>query len=133
MGSEFAYEDLSSQEVAKYSYGYVGEDTFSNKTGHVIERFPVDLNSGYSKQVAWVDDQEWLIHKIEYYDRKGTLLKTLTYHDYRQYPNKKWRADEMLMVNHQSGKSTTLKLSDIQFNQKMSNRDFNKNALKRAR
>jgi hypothetical protein len=25
MGSEFAYEDISSQEVEKYGYSYVGE------------------------------------------------------------------------------------------------------------
>lgn len=134
MGSEFAYEDLSSQEVDKYTYKYVEETTIAAGKGHIIERFPVDTNSGYSKQIVWVDEQEWRIHKIEYYDRKGELLKTLTYHDYKRYPNDKWRADRMFMENHQSGKTTALIWNDIKFNQSsVSERSFTTTALKRVR
>lgn len=134
MGSEFAYEDLSSQEVNKYTYQYIERTTVEDGKGHIIERYPVDPNSGYSKQVVWVDEQEWRIHKIEFYDRKGDLLKTLTYQDYKHYPNNKWRADKMLMDNHQNGKKTTLTWSNIKFNQKnVSKSSFNTSALKRAR
>lgn len=134
MGSEFAYEDLSSQEVDKYTYSYIKETSVAGEKGHVIERYPVDPNSGYSKQIVWVDEQEWRIHKIEYYDRKGELLKTLSYSDYRRYPNNKWRSDRMFMDNHQSGKKTTLIWRDIRFNQPgVSERSFNTAALKRAR
>lgn len=134
MGSEFAYEDLSSQEVEKYTYKYLESETVASSKGHVIERYPVDDNSGYSRQIVWVDEPHWRIHKIEYYDRKGELLKTLTYHDYKRYSNDKWRADKMLMVNHQSGKKTTLTWSNIKFNQPgVTERKFSTTGLKRAR
>jgi len=134
MGSEFAYEDLSSQEVDKYTYRYVEATNVAGEKGHVIERYPVDPNSGYSKQIVWVDEQEWRIHKIEFYDRKGDLLKTLSAHDYQRYPNDKWRPDRLFMDNHQSGKTTTLIWSDIKFNQPdISERRFTTTALKRAR
>ena len=134
MGSEFAYEDLSSQEVDKYTYRYIEAANIAGEKGHVIERYPVDPNSGYSKQIVWVDETEWRIHKIEFYDRKGELLKTLSAFDYQRYPNDKWRPDRMFMDNHQSGKTTTLIWSDIKFNQPdVSERSFSKTALKRIR
>lgn len=133
MGSEFAYEDLSSQEVDKYTYKYVRSESVLGVPGHVIERIPVDPNSGYARQQVWIDGTHWRTAKIEFYDRKNELLKTLSYSGYRKYPNAKWRADEMTMINHQTGKSTTLYWKDIQFGIKVSSRDFDKNALKRIR
>jgi len=133
MGSEFAYEDLSSQEVDKYNYKYVQAEQVLGVDGHVIERIPIDPNSGYSRQLVWIDGIYWRTEKIEYYDRKNELLKTLTYRDYKKYPNNKWRADTMLMVNHQNGKSTTLQWGDIQFGLGLSARDFDLNALKRIK
>ena len=133
MGSEFAYEDISSQELEKYSYEYIREEVVLGSEGHVIERVPVDPKSGYTKQVVWVDGANWRIGKIEFYDRKGEKLKTLTFNDYKQYPNKKWRSNRMEMTNHQSGKSTQLIWSDIKFEQDLTERDFDQNALRRAR
>lgn len=133
MGSEFAYEDLSSQEVDKYTYKYIQEDIIDGVAGHIIERYPVDKNSGYTKQIVYVDATEWRVHKIQFYDRKSELLKVLNFNKYKKYPNKKWRADEFSMKNIQTGKSTLLKWSNYRFNQDISSRDFDKNALKRIR
>lgn len=133
MGSEFAYEDISSQEVDKYSYEYLREEEVAGAPGHVIIRYPVDKNSGYTKQLVWVDSQEYRIHKIDFYDRKGSLLKTLNYEGYKQYAGNIWRADLMRMVNHQNGKSTDLVWSDYRFGTKINKRDFDKNALKRLK
>lgn len=133
MGSEFAYEDISSQEVEKYTYQYIREEEVLGSKGHVIERVPVDPKSGYTKQVVWIDGANWRIGKIDFYDRKGEKLKTLTFEDYKQYSNEKWRSNRMEMVNHQSGKSTQLVWSDIKFGQDLTERDFDQNALKRAR
>jgi predicted RND superfamily exporter protein len=133
MGSEFAYEDLASQEVDKYTYRYVESQMVHNEPGHVVERQPVDTNSGYARQKVWVDGTHWRPAKIEFYDRKNELLKTVTYTDYKRYSNDKWRASKMVMENHQTGKSTTLLWEDIQFGADLSSRDFDKNALKRIR
>jgi outer membrane lipoprotein-sorting protein len=99
----------------------------------VVERYPVDEKSGYTRQIVWYDQAEYRIVKIEFYDRKDDLLKTLVYHDYRQYLGQYWRANEMTMVNHQTGKSTVLQWRDYQFQTGVDDRDFDKNSLKRAR
>ena len=133
MGSEFAYEDLSSQEVEKYTYKYIKDETLDGQDMFVIERYPTDENSGYTRQVVWMDKAEYRPFKIDYYDRKESLLKTLTLHDYQQYVGKYWRPGRMEMVNHQTGKSTTLKFEDYEFQIGYTDRDFDQNALKAAR
>ena len=51
----------------------------------------------------------------------------------KQYLDQYWRADEMIMSNHQTGKSTRLKWLDYQFKTGLNDRDFDRNTLKRAR
>ena len=133
MGSEFAYEDLSSQEVDKFRYQWLRDEALDGKQTMVVEYYPAYENSGYTRQVAWIDSQIWQVVRAEYYDRKNALLKTLTIDGYRQYLDRYWRADTMHMVNHQTGKSTAIEWSDYRFDTGLTERDFDRNALKRAR
>lgn len=133
MGSEFAYEDLASQEVEKYRYKYLGEETLEGQACFVVERTPVDAKSGYSRQVTWYDQSEYRLQRVDYYDRKADLLKTLNLTGYRQYLQQYWRPDEMLMTNHQTGKSTVLQFSNYQFRVGLQDKDFSQSALARAR
>ena len=133
MGSEFAYEDISSDEVEKYSYRYLRDEVYEGMECFVIERRPVDPNSGYTRQEVWIDKQEYRPQRVVYYDRKDSLLKTLTFHEYRQYLDKFWRAQRMEMLNHQTGKSTTLSWGDYRFRSGLTDRDFDQSSLKRAR
>lgn len=134
MGSEFAYEDISSQEVEKYTYKWIRDETHEGLECFVFERYPVDKkNSGYTRQVVWLDKDEYRVLKIDFFDRKDSLLKTFTATDYHQYLDKYWRAYEMNMVNHQNGKSTRLEWSEFEFRVGLTDKDFNKNSLKRVR
>ena len=133
MGSEFAFEDMSSQEVGKYTYKWLRDEKLDGKDVYVIERVPVDKNSGYTRQVVWGDLAIYQPLKVEFYDRKNALLKTLIFIDYKQYLDKFWRPEQMHMTNHQNGKSTLLKFSDYSFNNGLTDRDFDRNSLKRAR
>ncbi len=132
MGSEFAFEDFSSQEVEKYTYKYLKDEACGKLTCFVVERFPVDENSGYTKQIAWIDQAEYRLQKVDYYDRKKSLLKTLTASQYTQYLSHFWRPLKNKMVNHQTGKSTDLIWKNYQFKTGLNKKDFTKNSLKRA-
>lgn len=133
VGSEFAYEDISSQEVEKYTYRYLRDEVLDGRDHFIVERDPVDPKSGYSRQIAWVDKEHYRVWKVEFYDRGGKLLKTLTVSGYKQYLDRYWRADRWEMVNHQTGKSTVLLWSDYVFRNGFDDRDFNKNALAKVR
>jgi outer membrane lipoprotein-sorting protein len=133
MGSEFAYEDISSQEVEKYTYKYLKDETIDGIDCFVMERYPVDESSGYTRQIVWIDKEEYRPMKVDFYDRKNSMLKTLVYHEYKQYLDKYWRANKLSMVNHQNGKRTDLLFSNYKFANGFSESDFNQNSLKRAR
>lgn len=133
MGSEFAYEDLASQEVEKYSYRYVKDDILDGQAMFIVERDPIDENSGYTRQLLWIDQAEYRPFKIEFFDRKNSLLKTLDFRGYIQYLGRFWRAREMYMENHQTGKSTLLTWENYQFRVDLKDSDFTNNSLKRAK
>ncbi|MGB1800286.1 MAG: outer membrane lipoprotein-sorting protein [Gammaproteobacteria bacterium] len=133
VGSEYAYEDLSSQEVEKYTYKWLRDETIDGKDSFVIERYPQYKHSGYTRQIIWLDKEMYQPNKLEFYDRKNALLKTLLFQEYQQYLNQYWRPGVMEMTNHQTGKSTTLTWTDYQFKNGLTDRDFDKNTLKRAR
>lgn len=133
MGSEFAYEDLSSQELAKFTYKYVRDEVIDGQNMFVIERTPQYEHSGYTRQIVWLDQEHYRMFKTEFYDRKNQLMKTLVAGGHKQYLDKFWRPDTMEMVNHITGKSTSLKWEGYQFGNGFTDRDFDQNTLKRAR
>ncbi|WP_242117477.1 outer membrane lipoprotein-sorting protein [Aestuariivivens sediminicola] len=128
VGSEFAYEDLSSQEVEKYTYKFLKEEN-----NHlVVEQYPVDPKSGYTRRVVTYNkDAGFRIETIAFYDRKNALLKTLTYGGYKLYKKKFWRAAKLNMVNHQSKKETVLEFLNYDFDVNLTDDDFTQNALRR--
>ncbi|MDH7599128.1 MAG: outer membrane lipoprotein-sorting protein [Sedimentisphaerales bacterium] len=134
VGSEFSYEDIGGQQLEKYSYRYLDQEVLDGNDCFVIERRPLDLrNSGYSREKVWIDRSEYRIWKVEYYDRKGSLLKTLTIGGYRLYKDRFWRPDVMEMVNHQTGKSTRLVWSEYRFGVGLEEEDLSTNVLLRIR
>jgi hypothetical protein len=138
MGSEFAYEDMSSEEVEKYTYRWIRDDDcpvddYRELTCFVVERIPVDSKSGYTRQVVWIDQQAYRTLQIEYYDRKGSLLKTLTVAQFEQHLERFWRPNVMLMINHQTGKRTHLVWQTQRLQTGLDAGDFTTASLKRVR
>lgn len=133
MGSEFAFEDLTSLEIAKYRYKYLRDEKLDGRDTWVIERFPAYEHSGYTRLVTWLDKAMYQPLKVEFYDRKDALLKTLTLTDYQQYLDRFWRANRMSMVNHQTDKSTELSWTGYRFKTGLTERDFDQSSLNRAR
>ena len=132
MGSTFAFEDLGSQEIEKYTYNYLRDEPCGDWVCHVMERFPAYEHSGYTRQVVWLDSEAFRMVKTEFYDRKKSLLKTLIAGDFQQFLGHYWRPGRMNIENHQTGKSTLLEWSDYQFKTGLSDRDFRSQTLKRV-
>jgi outer membrane lipoprotein-sorting protein len=133
MGSEFSFEDLTSFELEKYTYRYLKDEKYNDVDCFVVEQTPVDKSSGYSRRMVWIDKLAYRTHKVEFFDRRNTLLKTLAMSDFEQYLDKFWRAKFFLMTNHQTGKSTLLTWKEFKFKTGLSDNAFDQNALKRAR
>ena len=133
LGSEFSFEDFSFQEVEKYEYLYLEEEIYLNNSCYVIERKPLDPYSGYTKQLVWIDKENYLVQKIHHFDRKSFHLKTQLFKDYRKYEGFFWQPHEIEMINHQNGKKSILIFDDVKLKNGFTDRDFSQNSLKRSR
>jgi len=133
MGSEFSYEDMASFEIEKFNFTYLKDQPCSDQTCYVVQSIPTDKYSGYSKLISWIDQAHYRVHKVEFYDRKKSHLKTLIASDFKLYNDQFWRAHHATMTNHLTGKTTEIISSNIKFDTGLTAKDFNKNTLKRAR
>lgn len=133
MGSEFAYEDIVTPFYEKFSYRFEAEDDCAAGKCWVVERTPEDPYSGYTRQRVWIGQENHLIHRIEYFDRRNSLLKTYRAQDFIQHDGSHWRPARMEMVNHQNKRQTRLIWSDFRFDTGLSRQSFSQNALMRSR
>jgi hypothetical protein len=135
LGSEFSYEDISSNEVDKYSYKFLRvekcPEAYPNIDCLVSESYPLYEHSGYTKRVAWIDAQEFRVIKVEFYDRKSSLLKILNYKNYEKFLGKFWRAKLMEINNVQTKKSTSLIFKNYKFKNGFSGADFDESSLRK--
>jgi len=132
VGSEFAYEDMVDQNSRNYRHTWLADERCPTGQGmcHKLSRQPLH-RSGYSKQIVWIDTQALRYQSIQFFNRHGQHLKTLTIAGYRKFKGRIWRPSRMVMVNHLTGKSTTLIWSNYRFNVGMSPHEFTQNALTR--
>lgn len=107
MGSEFSYEDFGGQQTEKYQHTWLSGDTKTD----VIERVPHATDSAYSKQVVTYSRDVMNPVKVDYYDRKGMLIKTALFENYgAQTVNKKkiFRPESIVMKNLQTRRVSTM-------------------------
>ncbi|MCA1336729.1 outer membrane lipoprotein-sorting protein [Pseudooceanicola marinus] len=132
VGSEFAYEDMVDQDVEKYTYAFVSTGACpGGGRCDIVDRFPTG-RSAYSAQRLWIDAGRHLIRQVQYFDRRKAHVKTMVVSGYRQYQGRYWRASQMVMTNHLTGKGTTLTWRDFRFNQGLNPADLTVNALRRG-
>lgn len=137
LGSEFAYEDLTAQEIGKYDYLWLRDETCpapeTARKCSVIQRRPLYENSGYKRQVSWIDTTDYQFRKIEFYNQEDRLLKTLTLSGYQVHGGRYWRPHQLLMVNHQTGRSTRLEVTELKLRTGLTESDFTEQAMERLR
>lgn len=130
MGSEFSYEDLGNHAVEKYKYKYLQDEKLNGRETWMLEKYPLDKRSGYSKEVIWMDKEYLKPLKIDYYNRKGVLLKTGFFTGYTKN-EKWWQANSTKMVNAQTKKESHLYIKSRKLGQSFSDNDFDSENLRK--
>ena len=133
VGSEFSYEDISSNKPEKYTYKYLREDTLDSIAVWVTERYPKSQSSGYTKIISWVNQSNFQTVRQEYFDRKGAPLKTSSVKGLSLYLEKYWRPREVTMENLQTKKKTVLEFLEWEFQLGLKESLFTKRSLERQR
>ncbi|MDG2405251.1 MAG: outer membrane lipoprotein-sorting protein [Paracoccaceae bacterium] len=85
MGSEFSYEDITAEELGKFTYKWVKSEACGSAKCDVIERAPTYKHSGYSHQSVWINSKTKQSEKVQFFDQAKNHVKTLTFSDYKKY------------------------------------------------
>lgn len=135
MGSDYSYADMDKIRVDDYRQILVGEETLDGRECYVIERTPASAQTlaktGYNQLKVWVDKQNWLILRQDFFDVKGVLFKQL-----RTLKVEKVDQIDSIMLSETedfiTGTRSQLRFNQLQYNVELDDRLFNQTAIKRG-
>jgi outer membrane lipoprotein-sorting protein len=82
--TDFTNEEMGGFKLDDYTYNLVGEQKAGTIDCYVVERFPKNSNSSFSKHVIFVDKVNWVPVQIRSYSRDNRLVKTYIARDVRR-------------------------------------------------
>lgn len=128
MGTDFSYEDMSQ---STYGNDYEARSIEKSGESYFLELYPKpEADVTYAKLNLYVSASSFVIQKIEYFDDNSRQVKELTIDDVEKIDGY-WMGKTMAMKTLKRNSRTTLTLSDIQFDQGLSDSDFTERMLKR--
>jgi hypothetical protein len=79
MGTDMSYDDIASanRDVSLDTHTLLREETVNGRPMFVIESVPKDKGYQYSKMIQWIGKTDKITYKIELYNKRGLLHKTL--------------------------------------------------------
>ena len=77
VGSDFSYEDVSGRDVSEDTHGILGDDRLGDRNTFVIESIPREA-AAFTRRVSWIDKDNFLPLKEEYYDAQEQLQRVFT-------------------------------------------------------
>lgn len=123
-GTDFSYEDMA---TTPYSDRYSPKYLEGKGDKYLLELSPVDDRSNYSKIIVHLNKSYYYPIRMEYFDRIGNKFKEANY-KYTQ-SGKYWYAEEVIMADLNKQHMTKILLSDILFDQGLSDDLFTKEKL----
>ncbi|MCH2448527.1 MAG: outer membrane lipoprotein-sorting protein [Gracilimonas sp.] len=128
MGTDFSYEDMSQ---STYLDDYEARDLKVSGDRYKLELYPRSgTDVTYAKLILYVSGSNHVIQKIEYFDDSGQQVKELNISNIENI-NGYWMGKTMEMKTLKNNHRTELILSDIEFDQGLSDSDFSERMLKR--
>jgi outer membrane lipoprotein-sorting protein len=120
MGSEFSNADMSKPNIENFSYLILGTENYDGKVCWKVETTcnneDIEDENGYSKKISWIEKENYLCHKIEFYDLDGELHKIQNIKDYRKQSSGKYFAFYMEKENVQNGRKSVMIINRFQEN-----------------
>ena len=114
-GTDFSYEDMA---TTPYSDRFTSKLTSTGADDYLLDLIPISGKSNYSKIILRVNKTHGYPIWMKFYNVQGRMFKEATY-KYEKI-GKYWNASEVVMKDLEKNHSTTIKLSDIKFDQGLS-------------
>lgn len=142
MGSVFSYSDIATPHVDDYQYKTLGTEKCEGDAKlscYKIEGIPsneeVRDRTKYSKSIAWVRADNFMVERAEYYQLDGKLWKKLRASEIKMIDtkNKKWLAHFLHITNLLTQEYTELRFSDVKANTGLSDAIFTQQNLQKVK
>jgi len=131
MRSDFANEDIQKREVDDDKHTFLKREIFSDIDCYVVENLPMKKHdTGYSKKITWIHPDLFLPVKVEYFDKRGKLLKKALYGGYKVIDSINVFT-KILMETPKKGTKTFFERNNIEFDISISDSVFEQSNLKR--
>jgi hypothetical protein len=116
MGTDFTFDDISSASrgVSLDTHSLLRKENLGNIPCYVIQSVPKDTSYQYSKMIQWIDTDTLITLKIELYDKKNVLVKTVEISGLKDVQGR-LTTTVMKMTTHAAGTSTTITTERIQY------------------
>jgi hypothetical protein len=113
MGTDMSYADLSatSRDVGEDTHTLLREEQYAGAVCYVIQSAPKDSSYQYGKMLLWIDTATKVNYKIEAYDRRGSLVKTLVSSGFRDVQG--FLTPQQLKVSTIAAETSTTVYTDI--------------------
>jgi len=119
VGSDFSYGDVSLPNVDLYDHRLLGSELIDKRDSYKVESVPKNkqtaLDSGYSRKITWLNKQNFVETRVEYYDLSNRLLKTQKIGEARLLEPDRGRyvALRREMANQQTGHRTLIDFDQV--------------------
>ena len=125
-GTDFSYDDMEAKFLSlKYDPELIDQDDET----YTLKLIPKPgLKTDYSKQLLKVNKQDFYPVTAEYFDKGGNKIKEATY-QYEKVGNY-WSSKEIYMKDLKKNHSTKMIVSDVIFDQGLSDDEFTVRKLK---
>jgi outer membrane lipoprotein-sorting protein len=137
MGSEFSYADMTPPNLDDFTYKILGDQEVEGELCWKIEMVPKNFDvadeNGFSRRIAYIAKQDFVIRKAIYYDLEEEFHKELTVKEVRELDTKnhRYRPMQMIMINRKNGRKSIMKVDEIKFNPDVKDEYFTTRYLER--
>lgn len=134
-GSDFTNDDLvrESNLYEDYDLELLGEEIIENENCWKLKMIPREETAVvWGKLFYWVRKSDNLPAKVDFYDEKNKLRRSMQYTDYKVLGGRKTPTRHIMVNKVKNGRRTEFIIHDIKFDIKISDRIFSFRELERG-
>lgn len=130
VGTDFSYGDVIGHKVEQWNHKFLVDEKVNGQACYVIESTPktdeIRDNSGYSKRISWVNKENNVTLKAEFFDASGELFKTAVFSDVKLVDSakKRWQPMRLESSNLQTGHRTIITFENFKVDENVHNELF---------
>jgi hypothetical protein len=136
VGSDFTYEDVSGRDIDADTHTLVRSEKLGDRDCYVVQSIP-KTSVEYTKKLVWIDKQNKLPLKEEYYDAQNELYRTFSADKVEDVAVGEGADKKMVptitkrsMKNLKNGHHTEVTFDTIAYNLGLKDEDFSERRLR---